>query len=406
MGARRLLAVLGPGLLIAATGVGAGDLATAGFAGGHLGLACLWAVVLGAVLKYALTEGLARFQLVTGETLLEGAVKRLGLPVRLGFPLYLLPWTYVVGAALMSACGVCAAALFPVFENPAHGKVVFGMAHSAIGLLLVLRGSFRFFERLMQFCIGAMFLTVVVTACTLVLDWSELFRGLLLPTIPDEDGKGLGWTIALIGGVGGTLTVLCYGYWIREEGREGPGDIGVSRIDLLGGYVVTALFGLAMVIIGSNVAVEGKGATLIVDIATRLETQSGSWARWAFLIGAWGAVFSSLLGVWQAVPYLFADFVRHARQSDAPVDTKGGLYRGYLLGLATIPAIGLFADFKHVQKVYAVIGAAFLPVLALTLLALGRRAILGEHRNGPLAIGALVLTLLFFAIAGVRQIAG
>ena len=47
---------LGPGLLVAATGVGAGDLATAAFTGSHLGPAVLWAVLVGAALKFLLTE--------------------------------------------------------------------------------------------------------------------------------------------------------------------------------------------------------------------------------------------------------------------------------------------------------------------------------------------------------------
>lgn len=48
--------VLGPGLLVAATGIGAGDLATASFTGSILGTAVLWAAVLGAFLKYVITE--------------------------------------------------------------------------------------------------------------------------------------------------------------------------------------------------------------------------------------------------------------------------------------------------------------------------------------------------------------
>ena len=44
----RLLAVIGPGILVAATGVGAGDLATGALAGGKLGVAVLWAVLIGA----------------------------------------------------------------------------------------------------------------------------------------------------------------------------------------------------------------------------------------------------------------------------------------------------------------------------------------------------------------------
>jgi uncharacterized membrane protein len=66
--------MIGPGLLLAATGVGAGDLATASFVGGLLGTAVLWAVIFGAFLKFVVTEGLARWQLATGETLIEGAV--------------------------------------------------------------------------------------------------------------------------------------------------------------------------------------------------------------------------------------------------------------------------------------------------------------------------------------------
>ncbi len=104
-------------MLIAATGVGAGDLATAGFAGGRLGLAVLWAVVLGAFLKFVLTEGLARWQLATGETLLDGAVRRLGPIVLIVFFVYLLPWTFLLGAALMSACGVITHTMMPVFDR-------------------------------------------------------------------------------------------------------------------------------------------------------------------------------------------------------------------------------------------------------------------------------------------------
>ena len=62
-----LFVMIGPGLLVAATGVGAGDLATASFAGSLLGNGILWAVVLGAFLKYVVNEGLARWQLRSEE---------------------------------------------------------------------------------------------------------------------------------------------------------------------------------------------------------------------------------------------------------------------------------------------------------------------------------------------------
>ena len=99
----RLLKSLGPGLLVAATGVGAGDLATGAFTGSKLGVAILWAVVLGAFLKYLVNEGLARYQLVTDATLLEGAVQTFGRPLNYAFAVYLLLWSLFVGSALMSA---------------------------------------------------------------------------------------------------------------------------------------------------------------------------------------------------------------------------------------------------------------------------------------------------------------
>ena len=145
-----ILSLIGPGLLVAATGVGAGDLATASFTGSQLGTAVLWAVVVGAFLKFVMTEGLARWQLATGETLLEGAVHRLGRSVGWLFLPYLLLWSFLVGSALMSACGVTLHAMIPVFEDASQGKVVFGMLSSVVGLALVLTGGYRLFARLMS----------------------------------------------------------------------------------------------------------------------------------------------------------------------------------------------------------------------------------------------------------------
>jgi Mn2+/Fe2+ NRAMP family transporter len=382
---------------VAATGVGAGDLATAAFTGGQLGVGVLWAVVVGAALKLALTEGLARWQLATGTTLLEGVCAHLGRAAIAGFLAYLLLWSLFVGSAVMSACGVTLHALIPVFADASRGKQVFGLAASAAGLGLVVAGGYRAFERLMSICIGLMFVTVVLTAGLVWPDTAAVARGLVVPSIPDLDGQGLAWTVALMGGVGGTVTILCYGYWIREEGRAGLAELRVCRADLGVGYAMTALFGLAMVIIGSAVAVEGSGAGLVVALAGALEAKLGASGRWVFLAGAFGAVFSSLLGVWQAVPYLFADCVRLLRRDPRPASTASPSYRAYLLALAVVPALGLSVGFRELQKLYAIVGAAFMPLLALALLALTtRRTFMGDARSRWLATSGLAVTVALF----------
>lgn len=262
---RSFLITIGPGLLVAATGVGAGDLATAAFTGNKLGVTILWVVLLGASLKFVLNEGLARWQLATGQTLLEGAVIRLGPVISFIFLPYLLLWSFFVGSALMSACGVAMHAIVPIFDQASQGKIFFGIIHSLIGVMLVLVGGFVLFEKVMNACIIFMFFCVLLTAVIICENWGDVVTGLLIPRIPQIGSGGLGWTIALMGGVGGTLTVLCYGYWMREKERTEVSELGTCRIDLGFAYVATAIFGISMVIIGSTIQVEGTGAGLIVD---------------------------------------------------------------------------------------------------------------------------------------------
>ena len=180
----RVFLVLGPGLMLAATGVGAGDLAGGAFAGMKLGVAVLWAIVLGAAFKFVITEGLARWQLATGTTFLEGAVLRLGKVVQWGFLIYLLVWSFGVGTSLISACGVASHALLPVFESPVHGKLVFGILHSLLGAALVWFGSYRFFERFMGCLVALMVTVVVVTGVLIGGDASSILSGLFIPRIP------------------------------------------------------------------------------------------------------------------------------------------------------------------------------------------------------------------------------
>jgi len=411
----RAIHIIGPGMLVAATGVGAGDLATASFTGAELGLAILWAVVVGAFLKFVLNEGLTRWQLATGTTLVEGCVAHFGRWAQWLFLAYLVLWSFFVGAALMSAVGVTSHAIMPLSGNGPDAartdKVIYGIAHSLLAVVLVKLGGYRLFARVMSVCIGIMFVTGVATAVAVRPPLGEFVRGLCVPTIPSG---GVPWTVALMGGVGGTVTILCYGYWIREEGRMGADDLKTCRLDLAAGYVATAIFGLAMVVIGSSLGpIEGGGATLVVKIAEQLEAMlgnSGFVLKWAFLIGAWAAVFSSLLGVWQSIPYLFADLwqlMRSGQQLGTRINTRSRPYQSYLYGIALVPMIGLVGvGFQTMQKVYAVAGALFIPMLAVVLLVLnGRSQWVGQrHKNSLVTLLVLVGALLLFVFVGAIEV--
>jgi Mn2+/Fe2+ NRAMP family transporter len=402
-----LWAILGPGLLLAATGVGGGDLATATFVGGVLGTAVLWAVALGALMKFVVTEGLARWQLATGETIIEGAVNRLGPVIVWIFLPYFLLWSFFVGSAQMSANGVSLHALIPVFEDANTGKIVFGVLSSLVGLAIVWRGGYRGFDVAMKICIGVMFVTVALTAIALWPGTGTVVRGLLVPTIPRADAEAITWTVSLVGGIGGTLTVLSYGYWLREEGRTSPDDLRTCRIDLAASYTMMALFGILMVIVGQSVKLEGEGTAMLVVLSDRLGEELGPAGKWLFLIGTFGTVFSSLLGVWQATPYLFAECWRlGVRRDAAAVDTRSHTYRSFLVVLAVVPMLGLFASFREVQQLYTYIGAYIFPTLALLLIIFNSRsAWVGQRfRNRPLTMVALAGVLLFFTWLALENI--
>ncbi len=415
MNISRFFLILGPGLLVAATGVGTGDLATGSFAGSMLGTAILWAVLLGAFLKFIVTEGLARWQLATGTSILEGVARNLGRLPMLIFVPYLVLWSFFTASAMMSGCGVTLHALIPIFEHVETGKIFFGTFSSIVGIGLVYAGGYRLFEKIMTVSIVLMFVTVVLTAALLWPGTGAVLQGILLPSIPDFSGSGLTWTVALIGGVGGTVTILSYGYWIREEGRTSRDDLAICRIDLGSAYIMTAIFGMSVVIIGSQIEVSGSGAMLIVSMADQLGIALGSFGRWMFLIGAAGAVFSSLLGVWQATPYIFADSWRLFRNPPDKLgeivpsknpDTSAPIYRYYLLALGLIPMLGLFFSFREVQKLYAITGAFFVPLLALALLLLNSRKkwVGAGYRNHAVTVMALVATVAFFLWIAVTKL--
>jgi Mn2+/Fe2+ NRAMP family transporter len=178
----------------------------------------LWVVVVGAALKFVLCEGLARWQLATGASVPSGVFRSTPTLVQFSFLGYVAVWSFCIGGMLMSACGECAQAILPIGE-PAFGRVVHGCMHSIVAIALVWLGGFWLFERLMAVCIGVMFITVLVVATLSAPEWSAVVTGLIVPKVPHADGDGVAWTMTLMAGVGGTLTMLCYGNWIREKGR-------------------------------------------------------------------------------------------------------------------------------------------------------------------------------------------
>ncbi len=392
----------GPGFLVAATGVGAGDLIAASVVGHRFGLAVLWVVVLGALFKWTLNDGIARWQLATGTTLIEGWSRRLPPVVGWYFLGFLVLWSFLVAAALASACGVAARSLWPVLPVPAWAAV-----HAVAGFALVWLGRYRMFERIMAWLMGAMFVLVIGCAAPLLDDPGGFATGLLVPTVPSGSARFL---LGVMGGVGGSVTLLCYGYWIRERGWSGPVAHRRTGLDLGVAYGLSGVFGLAMVVIAAGAEpADASGNALILALAGRLGEILGPVGRLCFLVGFWCAVFTSLLGVWQGVPYLFADGLGRMRRAAPPSGplTRTAAYRGFLAFLAFPPLVLLLHQSPlAIVVMYAIAGSFFMPFLAGVLLVMNnRRDWVGPLENGPVMNGLLLLSLALFAVLFVIEAA-
>lgn len=403
----RALRQIGPGLVVAATGLGAGDLVAAAAAGSRFGYAVAWAAAAGALLKYVLNEGLARWQLATGTTLVEGWVEKLGRWIQYYFLVYLVLWSFIVGGAMISACGLAAHALAPGLS-----RETWGILHSVAAAILVLLGGYRSFEWIMKVFIGVMFAGILTCALLISPPAVTASRSLLQASVPVG---GIGFILGIIGGVGGSVTLLSYGYWMRERGWEGPGRLGLARTDLGVAYLLTGLFGLAVIVLSAATLVEGAetgGAAGVLRMGDVVGGLLGPAGLWAFRIGFWAAVSTSILGVWQGVPYLFCDFVGLLKRLDPRaqrrfVGTRSPWYRGFLAYLALPPmALLVFDRPVLVIVAYAVAGALFMPFLAGTLLLMNSRtAWVGANmRNGWVTNALLALCLILFGYLGVQQI--
>lgn len=398
---RDRLRALGPGLILAAAGIGAGDVVVASITGIKFGLTLLWAVVITAGLKFVLTEALARWQLATGETIARAWITRLPRWVGIYFAAYLLLWTFLVGASLSSACGLAGSSLFPGLSVP-----VWGAIHAIAAALLVGLNRYAQFQRVMKLLVAAMALCVLISAVVAAPAPAGVVRGLLLPLLPAEGGGAA--VLALLGGIGGSVTVICYSYWIRAEGWSGPGKLETVRGDARLAYVFTGLFGVALVVIAAGVhAPAANGARIALEIAGRLETVAGPAARWIFLVGFWCTVFTAMLGVWQGVPQIYVDLAGAWRkQAASPAKRDRATYLGALAFLAGPPLVLLwFKQPVAVVVMFSIAGAFFMPFLAGTLLYLNNRLDwMGSLANRRLGNVALVVCLLVFGAVCAREI--
>jgi Mn2+/Fe2+ NRAMP family transporter len=405
--------IVGPGLVAAGTGVGAADLVATLVAGSNYGYALLWAAVLGAVLKVILVEGAGRYSLATGHSIFVGW-RSLGKWTSWYFGPYIIIWGVVYAA---SATTSSALPIITMFDLDAAWITPIAIVIAVAVFGLVWANRYAVIEKIMTFFVLVMFIIVIATAIMTAPEIPKILGG-LIPTFTGDGGENVNivYVLAMAGGVGGTITLAAYGYWLREKGWYAPKWMRVMQLDNTIAYTITGLFVVSVLIIGAellytaNIALS-SGDNALIDLARILgEEYNGFWGN-MFLVGFFAAAVSSVIGVWNGVSLMFADFMGHVRKlpEDHPDRLNGGKYfKWYVLWLTFPPMLLLFiGQPTGLVLAYGVLGALFMPFLAITLLGLlNTKRVPWEWRNGWFTNVMLVLCVGLFGYLAVDNLIG
>jgi hypothetical protein len=180
--------------------------------------------------------------------------------------------------------------------------------------------------------------------------------------------------------------------------------------------VFTALFGMWILLIANQAfflpGIAITDAQAVPLMAETLGSILGPFGVWAYSIGFWAAVFASLLGVWQSVPYLYADFYGIVKrlapeERAAVVKVTSKPYRLALLWVSLVPIPFAFTGRPiAVIVTYTIVGSLFVPFLAATLLYLNNRVPWTSRvpHNHWATNALLVVILALFLVVGAQEV--
>jgi len=341
---------LGPGMVMAATAIGASHLVLAPTAGARYGYALLWIVPLSHLFKYPAFEFGPRYAVARGESLLAGYAR---VPGPRGWALgVFLVGTVVQGvtvlAGVLGVAAAVAAAVVPALPVPIWSAIL------GVAVALLLRtGGFDGLSALSKWMLLVLALMTAVAFLATPPPASAWAR-MLVPSSPEGSlfllAALLGW---LPTGVDVSVWHSIWALerervWAERAGRgSGRGEAGVLRLaltDLRLGYALS--FGLAVMFLGLGAEVlrpEGlvpEGAEVALTLARLYTDVLGGWVLPLFLLAAFAGMFSTVYGVMDGFPRAFSrTVVRLWPGRDLPT---GRLYRGFLwtaLGLALVETL-------------------------------------------------------------------
>ena len=448
----KALGQIGPGLILAASIVGTGELINTTSLGARAGFSLLWLIALSCVIKvfvqvelgrYAITHGktsLAAFDTLPGPRLGTSWMCWLWLVMTLATQAQIAAMEGTVGqAAHMAFPGgsVAMARLVGSVQADAgsflktHDEYVWAGLTALAAIALLLSGGYKRLERITTILVAAV--TLFTVACVVILQWTD-FR---IEPKQIESGFRLAVPAAAITlafsafgitGVGAS-ELFAYPYWciekgyaratgVREDtdawGRRARGWLAVMQLDAWFSMVVFTIATVAFYLLGAAVlhpqGLDPKGPEMIPTLSRMyLQPLEGTplaglrpFTRVGFLLGAWAVLFKTLYVATAANSRLTADFLHLSGILPHRTPTERERTIKLFCVLYPLFSLCLYYALREPQTLIKIGGIAqglMLPVIAGATLYLRNRDT--ERRVAPTFLTDALTWLAFFAISGV-----
>lgn len=426
---RGSLRFFGPGLIVSASIVGAGELITATALGAKAGFLLLWLVIFSTLVKVPVQVEMARYSIVTGRGAMEGYAE---VPPRFRRVSWVfLMWCLLALAKLLQTGGLIGtmaavlSILLPIGGGPLDPVpvTIWAVLITVIAIVSLYSNRYSVIEKV------AVFLTLSFVVVTLVI-------ALGLPTTEfaysaGDIGSGLafrlpvgaiGVAIAMFGLTGvASEEITAYSYWCLEKGyarwtgpndnseayrRRAKGWIKVMQRDAGLAWVVYTISTMSFYLLGAAVlhpqGLVPEDTDMILVLSEVYTGVLGEWSRVLFLVGSLAVLGST---IWAAIPSWSRSWTNALSilgvfdWTDAK--KRNNWMRFFIVALPTIWLLTFiwYSDPFAMIVIGGLVGGLFLASIAIAAVYLRRTAVAPELRGGAfstvlLSISATAILLL------------
>ena len=284
----RWLKSLGPGMITAALVFGPSKMTITSKLGAVYGYSLLWIVVVAILFMAVFTAMSTRIGVATDQSLLASVKQKWGngASVAMGLGVFLVATSFQAGNSI--GLGIALGELYDT--SPVPWIIIF----NGLGIgMLFFRSFYPVLERTMILLICLMLFSFITTLFWADPDPVKIIKGFTTPVIP-EGSQGL--IIAFMASCFSIVGALYQSYLIQERIRINPA-LRNTRNDSSTGIILLGVM-CSIVIICAAAILNPKGIAVnsATDMAKALEPIFGENASTVFLVGLFGAAFSSLIG--------------------------------------------------------------------------------------------------------------